>query len=242
MRPILFRWWNGKPVYSYPAMLYAGLTIGLVVGDFEANLRGQDGTRFYIAAVLLVVPALLGARLLYVARRWAYFRRDLALIVRRTVGGQVMYGGLLAVPVSVPLVDALGLPFWGFWDAATFTLLAAMMLTRVGCLLHGCCLGKTTAATFGLVIRGHDGVAVRRVPAQLLEAGLAAVLLGCVAAIPAEAPGGVVFLSATGGYAVGRFFLEGTREQAGRVTGAGAQRTASALLGTVAIVFLTLLL
>ena len=223
-------------------MLYVGLTIGLVLGDFEANLHGQDGTRFYIAAVLLVVPALAGARLLYVAGRWKYFRRDIALVVRRSVGGQVMYGGLLAVPVSVPLVDALGLPFLAFWDATTFTLLAAMVFTRVGCLLQGCCLGKPTARKFGLVIRGHDGVPVRRVPAQLLEAGLAAVLLGCVAAVPAEAPAGVVFLSALGGYAVGRFVLEGTREQEGRVAGAGAQRTASALLAVTAMVILTLLL
>jgi phosphatidylglycerol:prolipoprotein diacylglycerol transferase len=241
MRPILFRW-SGRPVYSFPAMLYVGLTIGLVIGNLEANLRGLDGTRVYIASVLLVVPALAGARLLYVVGHWEFFRQDLAMVGRRSVGGQVLYGGLLAVPVSVPLLGALSVPFWAFWDAATFTVLTAMVFTRVGCLLQGCCVGRATTARLGVMIRGRDGVAVRRIPAQLLEAGLGAVLLGGVAVIPAEAPVGVVFLAALGGYAVGRFLLEGFREREGRIAGTGAQRAASALLGAAAIVLLTFLL
>jgi phosphatidylglycerol:prolipoprotein diacylglycerol transferase len=241
MRPVLFQW-VGRPVYSYPALLYVGLTAGLVIGDFEANLRGLDGTRAYVAMVLLVIPALAGARLAYVAGRWEFFRQHLAMVGRLSAGGQVLYGGLLAIPVSVALLGALGVPFWAFWDAATFTVLTAMVFTRVGCLLHGCCSGKPTEGRFGLMIPGRDGVAIRRIPAQLLEAGLGAVLLAGVTAIPAKAPAGVVFLAALGGYAVGRFLLEGTREPAGRVAGVRAQRTVSALLGIAAIVLLTFFL
>lgn len=241
MRPILFRW-GGRPIYSYTAMVYVGLTIGLVIGNLEANLRGLDGTRAYFASVLLLLPALAGARLLYVAGRWESFRRDFAMVWRRSVGGQVMYGVLVAVPVSVPLLGALGVPFWAFWDASTFVLLVAMVFTRAGCLLQGCCVGKITSGKFGLTIRGRDGVPVRRIPAQLLEGGLGAVLLAGVSAIPTGAPAGVVFLTALGGYAVGRLFLEGTREPEGRIAGAGVQRTASALLGAAAVAFLALLL
>ena len=240
MRPVLIRW-SGRPIYSFPAMLFVGLTMGLILGNFEANLRGVDGTRVYIASVLLVFPALVGARLLYVVGRWSFFSQNLLLIGRRSVGGQVMYGALLAVPFSVPLLRALGVPFWAFWDAYTFTALAAMAFGRVGCLLQGCCVGKTTTSKFGCVIRGQDGAAERRIPTQLLEAGLAAVLLGGITAIPADATAGVVFLAALGGYAAGRFLLEGTREIEGRIGGTTAHRWASALLGALALALLTAL-
>jgi phosphatidylglycerol---prolipoprotein diacylglyceryl transferase len=241
MCPILFRWY-GRPVYSHPAMLYAGLTLGLVLGNLEANLRGLDGTRVYIAAVLLVVPALAGARLAYIIGHWQSFRPELVMVWRRSVGGYALYGGLLAVPVSVPLLAALGAPFWAFWDTATFTILVGMVFTRVGCLLQGCCGGKATAGRFGLIGRGRDGLAVRRIPTQLLEAGLGAALLGGAAAIPPEAPGGVVFLAALVGYAAGRLLLQGTREAEQPVGGLGAQRTSPALLAAAALALLMLFL
>jgi hypothetical protein len=31
-----------------------------------------------------------------------------------------MYGGLVVVPLSPPLLALLGLPFWAFWDVAMF--------------------------------------------------------------------------------------------------------------------------
>jgi phosphatidylglycerol:prolipoprotein diacylglycerol transferase len=241
MRPILFRW-RGKPVYSHPAMLYVGLTLGLVLGNLEANLRGLDGTRVYFATVLLVVPALAGARLAYVVGHWDSFRPEVAMVWRRSVGGHAMYGGLLAVAVSVPLLGALDMPFWAFWDVATFTILVGMAFTRVGCLLQGCCAGRATTGAFGLMIRRQDGVAVKRIPTQLLEAGLGAALLGGVAAIPAEAPVGVVFLAALAGYAAGRLLLQGTREEERPKGALGAQLTSPALLAAAAIALLTLFL
>ena len=234
MHPILFRW-QGRPVFSHPALLYVGLTLGLVIGNLEANFRGMDGTLAYIAAVLLLVPALAGARLVYVLGHWELYRPDPTSIWRRSVGGYAMYGGLLALPVSVPLLAALGVPFWAFWDTATFTILVAMAFSRVGCLLQGCCAGKATGTAFGLLIDSSEGVPVRRIPTQLLEAGLSVALLAGMAAIPPETAPGVVFLAAIAGYAAGRLLLQGTREEEHRMAGLGAQWTSPALLAATAI-------
>src|SRR5947209_2236538 len=110
MRPVLFHV-RGTPVRSYPALMFVGLSLGLVLGNLEANLRGLDGTRVYLATVVLVLPALTGARLVYVGGHWDLFRDDRGLIWRHSVGGQAMYGGLIAVPLSVPLLRALAVPF-----------------------------------------------------------------------------------------------------------------------------------
>jgi phosphatidylglycerol:prolipoprotein diacylglycerol transferase len=237
MRPVLFTW-RGWRVWSYPALLYVGVVFGLLVGNVEANLRGLDGTRVYLASLLLLLAALTGARLAYVIGHWQLFREDPRSIWRHSVGGLAMYGGLVAVPLSVPLLAALDVPFWAFWDVAVFTMLTGMVFTRVGCLLNGCCVGRPTESRFGLILRDRAGTAKRRLPSQLLEAGLGATVLGAVATIPIDAPPGTAFLAGLAGYALGRILLQGTREEHHRVAGLRSQRAASVAFAAVAIVLL----
>jgi prolipoprotein diacylglyceryltransferase len=240
MRPVLFRVW-GRPVRSYPAMLYLGLVAGTLVGQAAAAARGLDGFRVWLATLLLIAPALAGARLAYVAGHREAFASDPGLIWRRSVGGQAMYGGLLAVPVSVPLLAALDLSFWAFWDVAAFTMLTGMVFTRVGCLLTGCCSGRPTDGPFGVVLPDHRGIARRRIPVQPLEAALGCAVLAAAASVdPVASPPGTAFLTALAGYAIGRVALEGAREGGRRVGGVAAQRVASMVLATAAVVLLVI--
>src|ERR1700676_779817 len=171
MRRILFSC-CGLTVYSYPAMLYLGLVTGTLAGAYVAQSAGLDPNRFALAMMLLLIPALIGARLLFVLMHWDVYARDPRRIWRRSEGGMAMYGGLLlAVPISALLIPTLGLPFGLFWDAATFTILIGMIFTRIGCLLNGCCSGRPTAAWFGLDLPDYHGIWQRRIPTQLLEMG-----------------------------------------------------------------------
>jgi len=142
-----------------------------------------------------------------------------------------MYGGLVAVPASLPLLAVLGVPFWAFWDVATFTMLTGMVFARAGCLLTGCCAGRPTESRLGLVLPNHAGVWTRRVPTQLFEAGLGAALLAPAALLMASnAPAGSAFSGSLAVYAVARLFLQPLREHQGRVAGIPALRAASAAL------------
>ena len=239
MRPVLFTW-RGHRIWSYPALLYVGLVSGVVVGNVAANLRGLDGVRVYAATLVLLLPALVGARLAYVAGHWSLFRAEPRDIWRHSVGGQAMYGGLLAVPVSVPLLAAMGIPFWSFWDVATFTMLTGMVFTRVGCLLNGCCMGRPTEGRFGLMLRDRAGRVRRRIPSQVLEAAMGALVLAGVSAIPVHARPGTVFLAALAGYPLGRLLLQGTREDEHRIARFRSQRVVSVALAVLAIALLLL--
>jgi prolipoprotein diacylglyceryltransferase len=211
MRPVMFRW-RGLTIWSYPAMLYDGLVAGVVAGNLAAHAASIDAFRVFVATFLLLVPALAGARLLYVASNWSTFRGRTDRIWDRREGGAAQYGGLLVtLPLSVPLLAALRLPIGSFWDVAAFTILVGMIFTRVGCLLNGCCAGRP--ARWGVYLPNHLGVWERRVPTQCLEATWAAVLLGGAAAVWARLPfPGALFLLVAGGYAVGRLALESARE------------------------------
>jgi phosphatidylglycerol:prolipoprotein diacylglycerol transferase len=213
MRRILFSW-RGHPIYSYPAMLYAGLLAGVFVGAYAAQSAGLSADRFAIAIVLLLIPALAGSRLYFVLTRWDVYRHDPARIWRRDEGGMSMYGGfILVVPLSIPLLRLLGLPFGSFWDAAALTILLGMAFTRIGCFLNGCCGGRPSDAWFALILPDHHGNWRRRIPTQLMEMAFALVLFGAALALRNVAPfPGAIFCFVVAGYAMGRWYLESLRD------------------------------
>jgi len=212
MRRILFSW-RGHDIYSYPAMLYVGLLAGVFVGAQVAQDAGLSADRFAVAVTILLIPALVGSRLFFMLMRWEIYRRDPARIWRRTEGGMAMYGGLiLVVPLSIPLLRAMGLPLGRFWDAAVLTILLGMAFTRIGCFLNGCCSGRPSDAWFALSLPDHHGIWQRRVPTQLMEMAFALVLFGVALALRAYAPfPGAVFCFAVAAYGVGRSYLESLR-------------------------------
>jgi phosphatidylglycerol:prolipoprotein diacylglycerol transferase len=215
MRRVLFRW-RGFTVWSYPAMLYVGLVFGVIAGNVAAHAAGLDPLRVYIATMVLIVPALIGARLLFVASEWRHYRRHPRLIWNRSEGGFMIYG---AVPVmllcSVPLLRALRVGFGTFWDVSTFTILVGMIFTRAGCLLNGCCGGRPTRGWFGIRLPNTRGVWQRRVPTQALEAGCAALLLIVAMVMWRRTPfSGALFLLIMLSYSGARLVLELAREHA----------------------------
>ena len=194
-------------------MLYIGLVAGVVAGNAVAHANGIDALRVYIATLILIVPALGGARLLYVAAEWPIYRNRPARIWDRRDGGYIMYGGLpAALLVSIPVLIALRLNFLAFWDVAIFTILIGMFFTRIGCLLNGCCSGRPSK--FGLRLPNAHGVWEKRIPTQLMEAAWAALLV--VAALVARRSSpfpGAVFLFVCLGYAAGRLLMDFARDR-----------------------------
>ncbi len=213
MRRILFQW-RGIIIPSYRAMLYSGLVAGIVAGNVAAHTAGMDAFRVFVATLVLLVPALLGARLLFVATHWELFPRNLRRILNSSEGGAAMYGGLPpALLVSIPLLAAMHVPLGAFWDVASFTILTGMIFARIGCLLNGCCAGRCSNSWLAVRLPNIAGVWDKRIPTQYLEAGWALFLLFSAAAIwrwltfP-----GALFLLVVAGYSIGRLVLESTRE------------------------------
>jgi phosphatidylglycerol---prolipoprotein diacylglyceryl transferase len=216
MRPVLFTW-RGAPVSSYAVMLYFGLVFGTFAAGASAQAQGLHANAVAVAILALLAPAVLGARLAFVAGHWSTFRADPRRIFGRRRSGAVAYGALLAVPASVPLLLALGIPFGSFWDAGAVGFLTATIFLRAGCLLNGCCSGRATRSRFGIVVRDHRGRRVRRIPTPVLEAISAAAILAGAAAAEGRMPfHGALFLSTLAAYATGRFAIDFTRDAPGR--------------------------
>lgn len=239
MRPILFRL-GGLRIYSYATMLYIGILLGIAAQSHAATTLGIDPTPGVLATVMLLVPALAGARLLFVVQHWGIFRAEPRRILRAAEGGAAMYGGLfLAVPVSIPLLAFMRIPFQVFWDLASFTILVGMIVTRVGCFLNGCCAGRPSESWLAMNLPNARGVWRRRIPAQLLEAAWTAAVLvsGVILWHRLEYAGGL-FLYTAATYGIGRIVLELAREHT--VDSAEAtmnQLLYGSLVGVAALIF-----
>jgi phosphatidylglycerol---prolipoprotein diacylglyceryl transferase len=236
MRPVLFSL-GRLHLSSYKAFLSLGIAIGLEFGFQAALWEGLPGRAFLICAGILLVPALVGARLWFVVAHLSRYRHDPRRIWDRTGGGMALYGGLLAALASSAfLLPALAIGFTRFWDAASLTMLAGMAVTRIGCLLNGCCAGRPTAGRLGWVLPGRTGW-VRRFPSQVVEGVLAAALFGAETALLASGPpAGTVFLSVLCLYGAIRWLSEPLREQRYSEVGLFAPRFSSAVLFSVGAV------
>ena len=223
--------WRGLEVSSYLAMLYLGCVVGVFVGAAVSGSYGLGESRAALALIILLVPALAGSRIWFVLEHWSVYRREPRRIWRRSEGGSALYGGLLlSLAVSVPLLSVLEIPYWTFWDAASFTMLIGVVFTRVGCLMNGCCAGRATRGWWGIRLPDLNGVWERRIPTPLLEAGWATlVLVGAGLVSPDRPFAGAVLIYVLAAYGAGRLLLELTRAAAG-TRGSWANVVASGLL------------
>jgi phosphatidylglycerol:prolipoprotein diacylglycerol transferase len=237
MQPILFAW-RGIVIHAYPAMLYVALLTSTFLTTYVGQSYGLNADKVAFATVMLVIPALPGTRLLYVAMHWDIFRNDLRRIWNRSEGGMTVYGGLIASLIfSVPLLWALELPFLKFWDAATMGMLCGSIIAKSGCFLQGCCSGRATQSWCGLHLPDHRGVWLRRVPIQLFEMVWAALLLTAMLLWRARAPfPGAIFFGGVGIYAAGRFFLQKYRADHHGKTESGILQTVSVILAALALI------
>ncbi len=236
MRRILFHVF-GRPIYSYPAMLYLGIVLGIYAELHAAKSIGLATENVLAATLILVTLAMIGARLLHVVSFWNLYRHNLKHILNFTSGGVSSYGVLLVpVPASVLVLAALGLPFGGFWDVATFTILVAMIVGRGGCFLHGCCSGRPTLSKWGWNLPNHEGIWCRRIPMQALEATLVLIVLTGALLLWGRLPfQGAVFLYAIVAYGLGRLVLESLRAEQDRLLGMSVHKAISVGLVTASL-------
>jgi len=120
----------------YPVLMLAGI---IVSGIFWSRLARKDERLVFIYAAALG-GAFAGAKLAYIASEgWLYFGRAgmwLQLATGKSIVGALLggYGAVELAKKSCGYTEATG-----DWFATIVPL--AVALGRVGCLLHGCCLG-----------------------------------------------------------------------------------------------------
>ncbi len=132
----------------------------------------------------ILVSSIIGARALFVAINWQYYRADPFEILKVWEGGLVFYGGfILALCVAAWFIRKNGLSAGKITDIMAPSLALGIALGRIGCFLNGCCYG-TLSDRWGMAFPCRDNPPVF---AQQVADGLIASTAACsLPVIPAQ--------------------------------------------------------
>lgn len=217
--------------WSWPVLVFLGAVVALVT---QAVLAAQLDLGWLRLSLLSVVASLLGfvgGKLWYLALHRKPLREFLS-------AGAGIQGFLLVSLLILAGGSALsGLSVGDVLDVTAPGIFLGVAVGRPGCFFTGCCAGRPTASSWGLVSSDRR-VVVRRVPVQILEAG-SGLLIGVAALwvlLAARPPlAGTLFVASLAAYTLVRQLLFPLRVESHTRRGRTITLLVSALLLLVAV-------
>lgn len=163
-------------IHSYGLMLAISFLIGIYFSMYRAKKHSIDPNKIIDLSVVIVISAIFGARLLYVIFHLDEFKGHwLDTINPFQSSGQVgiagltMLGGFIAaVSFGLLYLKIKKLPVLKIADIVVPAIGLGSFITRIGCFLNGCCFGKPTNASWGMVFP-HDSPAGYCFPGQTIH-------------------------------------------------------------------------
>jgi phosphatidylglycerol---prolipoprotein diacylglyceryl transferase len=158
---------------AYAALMVAAIAVSAIYW-FAKSKHDPSLLLVYIGAL---GGAFIGAKLAYIfAEVW--FDWSAPDFWLRLATGKSILGGLLGGYAGVEMMKRLVGHERSTGDAFAVILPVGLLLGRVGCWMHGCCLGKCVPENFVLTVR--DRAAVTRWPAVQVEMVFLVVMLALI--------------------------------------------------------------
>lgn len=138
-------------IHSYGLLLAVAFLVAIQLFLARGRARGLSEDRLSTLSLWLLVLAILGGRLLFVATHWDDYKTDPLAIFRLWEGGLILYGGYaLAITGGILYVRRAGMAVWRVGDAAAPSMALGIGIGRLGCFFNGCCYGIPTALPWGI--------------------------------------------------------------------------------------------
>jgi len=205
-------------VYTYGVLLAAAYLAGLQMATARARSRGLEASRVMDLGIIIIIAAIVGAKLLLVAVDFNYYRGHPAEIFSLARSGGVFYGGLIAaVLAAFWYLRRHKMPVWVTCDVFAPGIALGHAIGRVGCLFAGCCFGRPTTLPWGIVFSDPFAASyvgtplgVHLHPTQLYEAGAELLILVFLLAFERKGRSypGRTFWAYMLLYAISRFVIE----------------------------------
>jgi phosphatidylglycerol:prolipoprotein diacylglycerol transferase len=129
-------------------MMLLGVTAAVGLAVRRARQMGVDPELIYSLALWLFVAGIAGARAFHVIEYWdESYRKETVLETVKAVinipnGGLVVFGSVFGGAVAfVVFAMRRRIPMLALGDLIAPSLMLALAIGRIGCLLHGCCYG-----------------------------------------------------------------------------------------------------
>ncbi|MFH1675040.1 MAG: prolipoprotein diacylglyceryl transferase [Pseudomonadota bacterium] len=164
MHPTLFHIGNFA-VHTYGFFIAIGFMLAISLAIREAKRVGEDGEKIIDLALYILIAAIVGSRLLYVAINWGDFRADPLEMLRIWNGGLVFYGGLIGASfVTVWYLRKHQLHVWKTADILAPSIALGQSIGRIGCFFAGCCYGKVCDYWWCVTFTHPESLAPKGIP------------------------------------------------------------------------------
>ncbi len=224
-----------------------GVMVGLMVAAHLSQRQGIDPDKAWNLGVLVVLGAIVGAKVLLIINDFGYYSRHPREIFSLGVlqAGGVFYGGVIAaLLLSVWYMRRHQMPWLRTADAFAPGLALGHSIGRLGCFAAGCCYGKPTTHFWGVTFtnplaRAWVGTPlnVPLEPTQLFESAVELVNFFILywlirhKKFEGQVIGAYLFL-----YGVARFFLEFIRDDPDRGSVFGGAMTGTQLISICLVI------
>jgi phosphatidylglycerol:prolipoprotein diacylglycerol transferase len=156
------------PLHTYGLLIATGFIVAIVLAQREARRQGQEAERIGDLAFWLLLAALAGSRLYFIAVNWNdYFGENAWLVfhglrIPRLLavweGGLVFYGGFIAAAFTAWwYMRRAKLPFLPYADTLIPSVAVGHFFGRLGCFAAGCCWGRVSEAHLPWLVRFPPG-------------------------------------------------------------------------------------
>ncbi len=214
MFPVLFQVGNFA-FYSYGILLSLAFLIGTGAVITKGKREGINPEGLLDLIIVIFISASAGSRIAYVLlwQKERFLQNPLILLDFRS-GGLAFHGGFLAaIILGVAYTKYSRLPTGKLADIIAPYVALGYAITRVGCLLNGCCFGKIAHIPWALPVSSIDNFL--RHPTQLYGVIGGLIIFLILKALEKKGPlfPGFLMVSLVGLYSIYRFILEFFREE-----------------------------
>lgn len=211
MHPVLFQL-GPTTVYSYGFFIAIGALLGFAYMVKQAKKQfGLTFDQCNTLFIFLLLAGFIGGKFFVLLESPTYLLAPSKLL---RGGGFVFYGSLLfAIPTMLWYFRRNKIPTLPMLDVMAAVTCIIHGLGRIGCFLAGCCYGKPSASSFGVVFSEPACLArplnTVLYPTQLMEAAFIFCILSVLLVLRNRKNfNGQLFLIYLITYATGRFILE----------------------------------
>lgn len=212
MHPILFKI-GPITIYTYGVLIAAAFFLGVALAVRQSRIEGEDPQKIMDLSFYILLSAIVGSRLLYVAVEFKEYISDPIKILKVWEGGLVFYGGfIMAAAVVAVYVRNHGMNLWKTGDIFAPSIAIGQGVGRLGCFFAGCCYGRESDVPWSVVFRDPNTLAPMDVhlhPTQLYDSANGFIIFFILIILRRfKKFDGQLFWTYTLLYAVGRFIVE----------------------------------
>lgn len=227
-------------IHTYGFFVALGFAVGIWTAIKVGKYQGVSSQQVMDMAFVMIVCAIVGSRLFYVIISWSHYRAHPLDIFKLWQGGLVFSGGLVAtVGVMIWYLKRRHFSFWSTGDLWAPSLAIGQAIGRIGCHMAGCCHGRPTGSSWGVVFTHPKSLAPLNIPlypTQIFETFLGlAIFLALLFLHGKRKFEGQVFLWYLILHSTARLFVERFRgDERGLIP--GTEMSATQLVATILLV------